>query len=84
MVALWTSAICSGLSLFLGYKLKGSVVTALKITVSAKQMSIPDTAGYDGLAQFVLFLLGIFIFVGALGWKSEIVAKALIDTVRGK
>ncbi|GES47180.1 hypothetical protein RsS62_64320 [Rhizobium dioscoreae] len=84
MPVLYISAICSALSLAAGYKLKGSVVTALRGTITTEKIAIPDTAGWDGFAQFVFFFLGLLFFVIALGLKPSIVAKALIDTFRGK
>lgn len=84
MTLLYGSAISSALSFFAGYKLKGSVVKALKESVSKGSISIPDTAGKDGLFQFVTFSVGLTLFLVALGFYSTIVAKALIDTIKGK
>ncbi|RVI11596.1 hypothetical protein CN206_13920 [Sinorhizobium meliloti] len=84
MWMLYISALSSAVSLGAAYKLKGSVVTALKGTVSTKAITIPDTAAFDGLVQFGAFFLGLVLFLLALGWKSEIVAKAVLDTIKGK
>ncbi|WP_244561420.1 hypothetical protein [Ensifer aridi] len=84
MLLLYLSAISSAFSFFAGYKLKGSVVKALKESVSKSSISIPDTAGMDGLIQFLTFSSGLILFLIALGFYSEIVAKALIDTIKGK
>ncbi|RVI80154.1 hypothetical protein [Sinorhizobium meliloti] len=84
MTLLYGSAISSALSFFAGYKLKGSVVYALKESVSKASISIPDTAGMDGLFQFVTFSIGLILFLIALGCYSQTVAKALINTIKGK
>lgn len=85
MFLLYVSAASSALSLVMGYKLKGSVVTALKDTVSSKSISaIPTTASTDGLVQVTTFAIGLICFLIALGWRSEVVAKSIIDTIKGK
>ncbi len=84
MPLLYGSAIASGISFFAGYKLKGSVVTALGSTVSKASITMTDTVATDGLVQFLSLGIGLLLFLIAFGFHSETVAKALIDTIKGK
>lgn len=81
---LFCSAFATGFSLFTGYKLKGSVVKALKDSVSSASVAIPDTPGQDALVQFLAFGSGLILFLIAFGFYSRTVATALIDTIKGR
>ncbi|MDW9531857.1 hypothetical protein RWE87_13195 [Sinorhizobium meliloti] len=84
MLLLYASMFSSGVSFFAGYKLKGSVVTALESTVTNESIKMTDTVAQDGLVQFAALLLALALFLASLGFYSNVVGKALIDTIKGK
>jgi hypothetical protein len=80
---LYLSLIGTGMSLFLSYKVKGSLVARFEDMAAARTWTIPPETQTDSAFQALSFSAGIALFVLAFVLFRKIVGAALVGALKG-
>lgn len=80
---LYLSALSTAFSLFLAYKVKGSLISSLETMATNKSWSMPQASAWDSLLQLGCFATGVLLFIFAFAiWRTTL-ASALIGAKGG-